>query len=49
MATMGDGRPDNSPGDLSALLKAYQAARAQGIPPVILDISPPTAANSAKP
>jgi hypothetical protein len=29
MATIGDGRPDNSPGDLSALIKAYAEARAK--------------------
>lgn len=29
MLGIGDGRPDNSPGDLSALVKAYAQARAQ--------------------
>ena len=29
MLMMGDGRPDNSPGDLSALVKAYAAERAR--------------------
>lgn len=28
MLMMGDGRPDNSPGDMSALMKAYKEARA---------------------
>lgn len=33
MATMGDGRPDNSPEDLSSLTNAYGAARASRLTP----------------
>lgn len=37
MLTMGDGRPDNSPSDLSALVKAYKEARLAKNQPSPLD------------